>query len=336
MNIFRDGLLLDVNVSFWSGAKILTAEDLGLKEENVASAYKLGRKMLIPIEVIREFRSIESRARRIVETNSFQFPIGNARFVPKKKFEKVFDSLKKCKQEYLELTESLVQNYDKYRSEMLPIYQAAAEIAFVQQEPAGVQEFSLEGKEQQKEEFVRAFMGRIQSYYPSVETLRAKFALQWDVYEIALPKMRKGDEDQIIDDITKNGIYEQEYRAQAQKKIGTFVEDVIKTLRQETLDICTRVATNIKEGKVIKGHTLNSLRDFIEKFKELNFIGDTAIELQLEKLKTEFLDAHTPEEIAGDLQEELSRRIGDIAEVATNMTDVNAITGEYTRKITWD
>jgi Protein of unknown function (DUF3150) len=338
MNIFKDGLLIDVNVSFWSGAKILKAEDLGLKEESIASAYKLGRKMLIPIEVIREFRSIEDKARHIVETNSFKFPIGNARFIPKKKFPKVSDALKKCKEDYTALTEKLVENYDKYRDEMLPVYQEAAEVAFVQQEPTGVQEFSLEDKDKQKEVFIREFMGRIQSYYPTAESLRARFALQWDVYEIALPKLKKGEDASIIDDLTKNDIYEQEYRAQTQQKIGAFVEEVVKTLRQETLDICSRVVMNIKEGKVVNGRTLTSLRNFIDKFQELNFIGDSSVESQLEKLKTEFLDVHSTNDISkeDDLQEELSRRIDELAEVASNTTDINTVTGEYNRRIAWD
>jgi hypothetical protein len=337
MNIFKDGLLLDVNVSFWSGAKILKAEDLGLKEENVAKAYKLGRKMLIPAEIIRGFRQVEGRARRIVDTSSFKFPIGNARFIPKKKFQRVSDELKQCQQEYNDLTNKLIENYDQYRAEMLPVYKEAAEIAFVQQEPTGVQEFSLEDKEQQREAFVRTFMDRIQAYYPNSDTLRAKFALQWDVYEIALPKMKKGEDASIIDDIAKNDIFEQEYRTQTQQKIGAFVEDVVKTLRQETVEICGRIATNIKEGKVIKGRTLTSLREFIDKFQELNFVGDTTVETQLENLKKEFLDAHTPEEISeGPMQEELSRRIGEIATVAADMTDINAVTGEYNRMIAWD
>ena len=337
MNIFKDGLLIDVNVSFWSGAKILKAEDLGLKEENVAKAYKLGRKMLIPPEVIQGFRQVEGRARHVVETNSFKFPIGNARFIPKKKFQKVSDELKQCQQEYIELTEKLIENYDKYRDEMLPIYKEAAEIAFVQQEPVGVQEFNLEDKEAQKEAFVRMFMDRIQSYYPSSDTLRAKFALQWDIYEIALPKLRKGDEASIIEDIAKNDIFEQEYRAQTQQKIGAFVEDVVKTLRQETLEICGRIATNIKEGKVIKGRTLTSLREFIDKFQDLNFVGDTTVEAHLDNLRKEFLDVHTSEEISeAPMQEELSRRIGEITTIASNMTDINAVTGEYNRIISWD
>jgi hypothetical protein len=333
MSIFRDGLLIDIDVSFWSGAKILKAEDLGLKEKNVPGAYKLGRKMLVPPEVIRAFRSVESRARHIVEINSFKFPIGNARFIPKKKFSKVSEQLKKCEQEYKELTEKLISNYEQYRDQMLPVYHDAAEIAFLQQSSTDIQEFSIENREIEKENFIRTFMGRIQSYYPESNSLRSKFGLSWDVYEIALPHLRKGNIDQLV----KDDIFEQEYRDQAQSKIKAFVEDVVLTLRTETIEICNRISENIKDGKIVKGRTLNSLKDFIEKFQELNFVGDTNIESQLQKLKTEFLDVCPAEKVGeSDFQEELHRRITEISSLAENTIDINTITGEYNRQISWE
>jgi len=338
MDIFRDGKLIDVNVSFWSGAKMLTAEDLGLEEKDIASAYKLGRKLLIPEEVVHGFRQVEGKARYTVDSNSFRFPIGNARFIPKKKVTKVLATLKACQDEYNSLVDRLIENYDKYRAEMLPVYQEAANIAFVQQKPAGVQEFSLEVEESDKAEFVKAFIDRINSFYPTKESLRGRYSLNWAIFEIALPKMRKISDAQVIDSIEKEDIAIQEYRMQTQQRIQGFVDEVVKTLRQETLELCTRITSNIKEGKVIKGRTLNSLQDFVEKFKEFNFVGDSTVEDQLDTLKREFLDVHSNDDIAkgADLQEELKRRLGELAEVAANMTDINSVTGEYRRKISWE
>lgn len=67
LNIFRDGVLVTVNVSFWSGAKMLTAEDLGLNDNEIVDAFSLGRKMLVPKDIIRKFRAIDCRARLTVE-----------------------------------------------------------------------------------------------------------------------------------------------------------------------------------------------------------------------------------------------------------------------------
>jgi hypothetical protein len=125
---------------------------------------------------------------------------------------------------------------------------------------------------------------------------------------------------------------------QAQQKISGFIDEVVGTLRQETSSLCNKIITNIKEDKVIKGRTLNSIRDFIDKFSDLNFVGDQKIEEELENLKKDFLDAHSLEQISEekDLQEELHQRLESLSKTASDMTDINSITGEYRRKIDWD
>ena len=336
-NIYRDGVLVDVNVSFWSGAKALNPEDMGLEKKDVADVYKLGQKHLLPTEVIHGFRLVEGRARRVVEESSFPFPIGNARFIPRKKFSKVLQELKGYQDEYNKLVDNLIDKYDEYRAQMVPVYRQAAETAFLAQTPAGVQEFSLEGREQAQSEFVDRFLARVAGLYPTAESLRSRFSLDWDVYEIATPRMRKGDSETIADSEDKAQAASADYREQMHRKLGGFIEDVVASLRKETLEICTRIAMNIKDGKVVKDRTIDSLKGFIDKFSELNFVGDQKVEGQLEALRKEFLNAHTAEDISDqpDLQEELRRRLSMVADAASDVTDINSVTGEYKRKIEW-
>jgi hypothetical protein len=334
--IFTDGILMDIDVSFWSGAEALIAEDQGLQETDISDAYRLGKKFLIPATVIREFRAIEGRARRLVDDNSFPFPIGGARFIPRRKFSKVVGQLKKYQVDYTELVEKLVTNYDSYRAEMDAVYLQAAEVAYGRQTTK--QEFGPDfDPEKDKKDFINRFMERIHSSYPAAESLRGKFALTWDCYEIAMPRMRKTDADSIVEDEQKSQIATEEYQAQIQKKIGGFISEVVGALRQETVDICSRIINNIKDGKVVKGRTLSSLHNFIDKFSELNFVGDQKVEAQLESLRKEFLSIHTSEQISeqADLQDELKRRLNLLAGVAGDMTDINSVTGEYKRKIEW-
>jgi hypothetical protein len=247
----------------------------------------------------------------------------------------VVKALQQCQDEYAELTNKLMENYDTYRQEMIPVYRQAAETAFVAQTPTGVQEFNLEDREQEKTEFVNKFLQRIQTSYPAVDTLRSKFSLTWDIYEIALPRMRKGDENQIIATEAGRQFAIQEYQVQMQKKIGNFLDDVVTTLRTETVALCSRVAKNIKDGKVVNSRTLKSIRDYIDQVKEMNFVGDKKVEDQLNNLQRDFLNVHSTETITSDveLQDELKRRLGDLAAVVGDMTDVNSVTGEYRRKI---
>lgn len=337
-NIFRDGILIDVDVSFWSGAKVLRPEDLGLKPENVAEAYKLGKKYLVPAETIRKFRRVESKARRLVEDNSFHFPIGNARFITKARFPKVHNQLKEYRDEYNALVDKLIENYDQHRQEMVPIYAQAAEVAFLNASPE-THEFGPEyDREKEKQEFVKRFLERIKTFYPPAESLRARFSITWDVYEIALPRMRETSGEQLVLDETMRVEAEREYREQIHQKMDTFITDVVTVLRQETVDICGRIGENLKTGKVVQGRTLQSLKDFVEKFSSLNFVGDKTVEEQLETLRKEILDVYPISKINDEkeLQTELSRRLIQIADTAANMTDVDGISSEYRRKIEWE
>jgi len=325
MNIFLDGILIDVRIRYWSGAKMLTAQDLGLKEDNIAEAYVLGRKMLIPSEAIRKFRAIEGRARGVVELNSFKFPIGNARFVPKKKFPRVLEALKKNKNEYDELTKELVTNYNQLRSQMLPVYEEAAQSAFERQD------------EKEHDSFIEDFIERINKHYPDASTLSERFSLDWDVYEMALPRMKMGIADKIANKEIEAEIANGEYRKQTQEKIGAFMDEVVTTLRQETITLCDKIVSNIKEGKVINNKTLYSLNNFIEGFSDFNFMGDNTVANQLTRLKEDFLNKHSSSAFCkeGELQEELSRRLTGLSEVAAKITDISTVTGEYKRKINW-
>jgi hypothetical protein len=354
--IFHDGLLMQVNVGFWSGARILRPEDLGLKEEDVAEAYKLGRKMLIPQEIIHNFRHIEGQARNLVAKNSFPFPMGNARFVPRKCFKGVSDQLSDLKSQYMFLAEDLITKYDEYRQQMLPVYQEAAERAFMIKKgllsptlntnTAPVEAPSLEFGatddpdrklaefEAEKAEFVRTFLERINSYYPPASSLKAKFSLDWSIYEIAVPTMNLAEGEDIIQREEAN----QEIRKQMNAKIGGFVEDVVKVLRQETVEVCGRIAKSIQEGKVIRSSTIDSLKTFIDRFKNMNFVGDQTVADQLEAVRREFLDIN-PDTFKEDLdlKIELGNRLEEIVKVADNLTeqDLGSVTGQYVRSVNW-
>lgn len=262
-SIFNDGILVDVNVSYWSGTKALKPEDLGLDPTTVPEAFRLGKKYLVPMDTIRQFRTIEGQARRVIDDNSFKFPIGNAKFVPIKKFPKALVKLQALQAKYTELRDKLIENYDAIRQEMIPKYREAAESAYMIQSPTGVQTFSIDDREAGKAAYIDGFLKRIETFYPSPDSLKGKFSLSWDVFQIAAPKLHLGDADKIAHTEEERIALEQDYRQRASVKMDSFIDDVVKTLRAETLEICGRIANNIKNGKIVRPNTLKSLRDYV-------------------------------------------------------------------------
>lgn len=320
-NIFKDGLMMSVHVCFWSGAKQLNAEDLGLKKEDVAEAYRLGKKMLVPDEVIKEFRTIEAKARYCVERNSFAFPIGNARFVPHNKVEAVTAELKDLRAQYLALTDNLIENYEQYRKVMIPVYTEAAETAYIRSTPETHTFGPDYDREAEKKQFIQNFLQRLSQVYPSAQSLRAKFDLYWDAYEITVPRSALSGE----------------YQEQMRVKIEEFVADVVKVLRSETLDVCTRLKDSLTSGKAVHGKTLGSMANFVDRFRELNFVGDTEMEAALVKLRTDILSRYQADKLkhSENLRKELKRRVQEISDMA-QFSDVSTITGQYKRQIQWD
>jgi len=321
-SMFNDGALIDVHVRAWSASICLTPQDMGLSDADVAAAFKLGVKMLVPDDVVSTLRYWEGKARRAADFPfGLKFPIGSAKFVPKGNIPKVVEILKDCRDHYLELARSLSENLANYQEQMLPIYRQAAETAFVQQEPEGVTEFSLEDREAVKNEFVEAFLTRIRSYYPTPESILNKYDIEWTVFEI-------GE--------SQSEFATKEWKAQTRAKLAGFVEDVIGQLRGETVNVCTRISQSIKEGKVITNKSINALKSFVDKFQSLNFVGDDRINEELTKLKTEFLTTATPEQLSSpEMQVQLKDRLAAIATAASDITDISSISGTYKRKIAW-
>jgi len=330
LKIFKEGVLIDIDVRKWTGSKALVAEDLGLKAENVSKVFTLGHVDLVPKERINEFKRIEGQARVLVEKNSHPFPFGSARFVTKRCFIKVLKELKELRASYNTLIDDLVINYDKYRAEMQAEYKEAAEKAYITQAPELI-EFGPGDLDTREADFVNAYMARINSYALPVSEIPGRFSLDWGIYSISLPGLNSSDgEDVIMDEETRLEIAEN-----CKNKVSAFMDNVVKVLREETVEVCGHIRDSIVSGKVIRGPTIQSLRDFIDRYSDLNFLGDGRIGAQLEDLRKELLEGHDDLGENEDLKSQLKVKLSGIVEIASNFTDINSITGDYKRRIDW-
>jgi hypothetical protein len=322
-NLFKDGILVQVHVRFWSGQCRLTPQDLGISPNQVSSAFRLGSLYLVKEEHIREFRVRDGRARRVVDENGFSFPIGKSRFVPKARLDQVVEQLEAHRDQILTLRDELLAKYEERKAEMLPVYREAARVAFNNLEDSST-EFSIEGREDQLEEFTQNFIARIEKAYPSESVLRGKFDISWTVFEVTPPS----DKVQYASEKWKEAISEQ---------METFVGDSVRALRSEALEVVNRVHEALAGGKV-HGKTLNSLGDFIKKFRELNFVGDQTVEDQLESLRKEVLEVYPLQKIKDEpeIQQAIKTRLIQIRELASSVDDIEAISQSYQhRRVIW-
>ena len=322
-NLFKDGILVQVHVRFWSGQCRLTPQDLGINPDQVSSAFRLGSLYLVKEEHIREFRVRDGRARRVVDENGFSFPIGKARFIPKARLDQVIEQLEAHRDQVYALRDEMLAKYEERKAEMLPIYREAARVAFNNLEEAQT-EFSIEDREAALEEFTQNFINRINGAYPSAALLRGKFDISWTVFEVTPPS----DKVQYASEKWKEALSTQ---------MDEFVSDSVKALRAEALEVVNRVHEALSGGKV-HGKTLNSLADFITKFRELNFVGDKTVEDQLESLRKEVLEVYPLQKIKDEpeIQQAIQSRLLQIRELASSVEDIESISQSYQhRRVIW-
>ena len=77
-DLFLNGSLIDLDISFWRGQRKLVADDLGLDLGPAAErVFSLGRKRLIPKEKMQTFQRVEHTARKAVDEASLPFPLAD-------------------------------------------------------------------------------------------------------------------------------------------------------------------------------------------------------------------------------------------------------------------
>jgi hypothetical protein len=304
--LFNDGVLVDLQIGMWTALKRNTTSDLSIDAEDVpAFVVGLGTKRLLPPEIVKTWQTVANHARYVIERYSFVFPVGSSRFVPLSSLPRIEEELEACKQKYEAAWQALVKNYDQVRRDFLAQYP------------------------EHRSELERLF--------PSKEEVARKFYFDYSAYTISLPKkLRTARLDK------KKQAAEEEawhrYQQELDRRVNEFLGDAVKTLRVKAIDICTSIAESVRGGKTISTASLGALTGFIDRFKEMNFVGDTEIESRLEKLKTDILDGREPDEFKEDdaLRKALASACDNVRKAAEQVSDLSSVCSGYRRKIVLD
>lgn len=269
----REGVLLTVSVRYWRAHKQLKAEDLGLQPDQVsARLISLGHKRLLPKEATAALALIESRAHALVEANSFPFLNGLAHFLPNGKLGEVTDKLKGLETEFWAAKQQFIAQYGQLREAALVEWRRMAEQ--LSSDPARV-------------------VATIEAAFPPVPALERKFGFDRQLFQIAVPErlgldlLHLGDQQHLLQARQRAA---REAAAQIREQTQVFIADCVASLRSQTATLCEEMLQSIRTGESgVHQKTLNRLIRFIEQFKQMNFVGDVAMEQQLETVRRELL-----------------------------------------------
>ena len=304
--LFQDGFLVSVHVSKWGMSTHLSKEDIEY-DGTVPSIFKLGKKMLINPERFNAFARIESKARRYLSANSYDFPIGDAHFVPKKKVAEVLTTLEKFKHDYEALRKRFIENYEEYKQEILDKYPDIAPT--------------------------------LAPLYPEKSSLKDRFKMSVSLYEIQMPReLGQVDIQTLIDREkakveVKERLEEQlaEHHRVSLNKLEAFAEEAARVLRTQIVNMCKSVIYKIENREIVSPSHIQGIRDEIDNFRKLNFLDDKAVEEELNKLADvvkEPINYRTDKEALAELNIALT----NVLEKANNLKDLTAISDSYFRR----
>lgn len=314
--LFRDGYLVSVHISKWGMGAQLSESDLNL--ENVPKIFRLGKKMLIDPEHLNVFLRFEGKARRYLYSNSYPFPgVSEAHFVPRKKLMEVFGKLKEFKAEFEKKVADFLENYDKYKAEVVDDPRHAA--------------------------FKEGLLG----LYPSPDVLRGKFSFTYSAYELSMPRefgevdaKTIAEREIAVEEAVQEAqqAIEKELEEQYQqglRRVEQFANEALLALRSQVVTTCRNIATKINEDEPINKANLKSIREQIQAFRSLNFLDDRVLSEEIDKLEevvNSGRDFKSNEEALNELQTTLK----GVLKSATDKVSQNQVVENYFRRIEID
>jgi len=328
-NIFTDGVLVDLDIHKWTGERSLQPEDLGIPKEKLPKTFRLGHKSLVPKEVMQEFNHIDYMARRLLTEMSFPFAFGNARFVPKKMFEEFTDELQKLKVRFMNAVEDLCENYDKYKLAVRPEYVKAAHAAF-----SRMNKFE-EDFEEDKDNFINEFLERVDSFYPPVETISKRFAINFVVFQMAMPDLSQAGIEDVVSDAAKADLIKSTYQTALYEKVQEYVDNVVEEMRSKALSVLKLVRDNIKSGKKISEATLNMIKNMVDNYYKMDIVGDTVFYNKISDFRKKFIDPYNAKQLRNspEIQRNMLEELKILVELATNTAGISAVADAYRQKI---
>ncbi|MCZ6690203.1 MAG: DUF3150 domain-containing protein [Planctomycetota bacterium] len=282
-DLFLNGSLIDLDISFWRGQRKLLPEDLNLELGPAAErVFSLGRKRLIPREKMVSFQKVEHAARKAVDAASLPFPLSGARFIPTERVAELEMGLVALRFEFEDSARQFAFEYPQLRDEVRPVLvDAAGEVWRSIANSNGTNEVG-------REAFERQFLSRIESAYPDPRELSRKFRFRWRFFAITAPRNGTLTEETAIEATERARIRDsvrQKVTTQEEAEVRQVIASMATDLRAQLMGPISFVLEKVKRGESVNERSLSNLRRVCDRVKNLNFLGDVQLDQALKELQ---------------------------------------------------
>jgi len=321
-DILGSGLIVQLKIKLWTATAELETNDLGMKPEELADHFQLGRKLLVPKDVLDPVRQATRRAKYALEQLSHLMPDGG-RFVLAQATPEVLAALQAHRQEFLDAVEQFIAAYPTGRARMEPQWRAAARTAWVKA-----------GQPDTEAAFRDQFLARVAQLYPSEEPLRRKFDFFWLSYQLSLTGLREVSAARMAAEEEQRRQADEAYRHEVQQRLAETLDRSIGELHAQIARTFDRVLEHVKSGRPLRDGSVGRLRQSIERFRKLNVFGDSTLEQTIARFEQTCLQELDTATVSSspDLRQVFQQGLESVLAAATAGGEVNALTGRLRRQ----
>lgn len=313
----QEGVIVEVHIGRWRGLASLEDDDLGLPfdQEHNAKLIDLGDKLLLPPEKAAKVQSLEVAARNYLRSKCT--PTAWGWFLPVTAFEGVMEELKARRAAYIAFGNSIADEYDAWKAELLEAYRTEARVAFRRNsafEQDGYYNIQIIADEAK---YIERYINAISSKIPSATTIRDSYRFDIELSYVPLPSLLQQDAAEaarLADETEQRRLENRKARAQAyldvdvieqtatdrrrqlaimnqavvreaqeqkDKLLRQFMVDVTAELRQRTYEVMAQALATTEKNGGLQARTVVSLKNWISTVRSLNFYGDAEIEAMI-------------------------------------------------------
>ena len=310
ITMMESGLLVALHIGYFRPYTQLDEADLGINGNGeLKKVVELGRRVLLPKNVISTIETVERQARTALKRCSIRCYWGS--FVPSTAWRTWREESDKFRIKFFQVRDTIIDELDSSKTLLQDTYRNLAADAYRRVHMNATIEVPLE--------FVDNFADVCLRRFPTADTIMASFNYT-EVYNYIPLPMQIGTH---MENILRGDLQQEiaaEMRANKDKMLAGFYSEVTSGLREMITKVAVSVRTSIADnsGSLVPQAT-STLKRMLEKIDLLNFYDDSELSRMVAEIRAEVdkplkdRDAPTINGILGTVLDTCNAQIDAIA-----------------------
>lgn len=277
LRLMQKGILIQLHIGYWRPYSRLSESELGISEGGSVKEYlQLGRKKLLPPEMVAMLENIEKRARYALEENSFKCFWG--RFVPVTAWNRWRDENEDIKNQFYAIRDEVISNLPNSIGQLRDIYAQMAMEAYKRSK--------YDSEAQVPDHYIETFISKCLEQIPSPDDMRRLFRYDEVYTYIPLPSQLTLQQTGSPEDIMRRQVA-QEMQQHKQEMVTDFLAEINISLRDMVIQICQSVRDSIHRNDRLVPRSVMGLRNLLSKLERLNFHDDDQLIKMMDDIRSE-------------------------------------------------